>query len=103
MFRVCTFESLGLRHTCRDHYCPNSELGDVELDDIAEVQAEERLLIEQLEELVSEFELKYRELGVSLPEFLRGYWAERMEEVLAEGFDEDEARSMGEVGVVLDI
>ncbi|BCS23740.1 uncharacterized protein APUU_40184S [Aspergillus puulaauensis] len=103
VLRVCTFESLGLRHTCRYHYLFDPELGEVELDDIAEVQAEERLLIEQVKELVSEFELKYRELGVSLPEFLRGYWADRMEEVLAEDFDEDEARAMEEVGVVLDI
>lgn len=72
------------------------------MDDISEVQEEERFLIDQLEQLVSEFELKYKELCVSLPEFLRGYWAERMEEVLTEVFDEDEAHAMEEAGVVVD-
>ena len=101
--RICTFESLGLRHTCRCYYGYSPELGGVRVDDIAEVQEEERFLIDQLEQLVSEFELKYNELCVSLPEFLRGYWAERMEEVLTEVLDEDEAHAMEEAGVVLDI
>lgn len=100
--RICTFETLGLRHTCRRHYGYSPEFGGVKVDDIAEVQEEERFLIDQLEQLVSEFELKYKELCVSLPEFLRGYWAERMEEVLTEVFDEDEAHAMEEAGVVLD-
>lgn len=101
--RICTFETLGLRHTCRRHYSYYFEFGGVKVDDIAEVQEEERFLIDQLEQLVSEFELKYKELYVSLPVFLRGYWAERMEEVLTEVFDEDEAHAMEEAGVVLNI
>ena len=101
--RICTFEALGLRHTCRHHYCSFPKLADVELDDIAEVQEEERFLIDQLEHLVSQFELKYKELCVSLPEFLRGYWVDRMDEVLTEVFDEDEAHAMEEAGVVLDV
>lgn len=101
--RICTFQALGLRHTCRYHYGHHPELGNVQLDDIAEVHEEERFLIDQLEQLVSEFVVKYTELCLSLPEFLRGYWAERMKEVLTEAFDEDEAHAIEEAGVVLDI
>ncbi|KAL4922626.1 hypothetical protein BDW62DRAFT_196630 [Aspergillus aurantiobrunneus] len=101
--RSCTFEGLGLRHTCRQHYPRYPINGDIGVDDVAEVQAEEQPLIEQLEELVSEFELKYEELGVPLPEFLMGYWKTRMEKVLAEGFDEGEACRMRGVGVVVQV
>ncbi|KAL4781649.1 hypothetical protein BJX76DRAFT_359684 [Aspergillus varians] len=103
IIRSCTFDSLGLRHTCRAHWPRNPKLGRVALDDVAEVQEEDRLLIEQLEDLVSEFELKYRESQVPLPEFLKGYWTSRMEEVLEEQFDDEEARAMQEVGVVVEV
>ncbi|PTU20610.1 hypothetical protein P175DRAFT_0224641 [Aspergillus ochraceoroseus IBT 24754] len=104
VLRACTFETLSLRHTCRFHNGRDHTIGRVKLDDIAEVQAEDRLLVERLAELVSEFDSKYRTLGVSLPVFLRGYWESRMKAVQQEEevFDEDEARRMREVGVTVD-
>jgi hypothetical protein len=50
--------------------------------DIAEKHEEERLLLQDLEDLVSGFEQKYMELCTSLLDFLHGYWATRMREAL---------------------
>ncbi|RDW94237.1 uncharacterized protein DSM5745_01559 [Aspergillus mulundensis] len=103
VIRCCTFTGLGIRHTCRYHEPECPDWGRVDLEDIAEVQEEDRLLIARLEELVSEFESKYLELELPLAEFLRGYWTSRMEEELAEGFNEGEVRVMREVGVVVEV
>ena len=61
--RYITFSRMGLTHTCRRHFEPYE--GDKQLpeDEIHEIHDEERLLIQQLDELVDEFEAKYMELG----------------------------------------
>ncbi|PIG86531.1 hypothetical protein AARAC_002067 [Aspergillus arachidicola] len=49
---------------------------------ITEIREEEKLLLEDLEILVSEFEHRYVEMNIPLLNFLRGYWSTRMKEVL---------------------
>jgi hypothetical protein len=101
VLRLCTFELLELTHTC--HY-NTLRIEEVEKCDVAEIQSEQCHLIDRLDELVTEFEDKYRELSVTLPEFLSGYWRDRMDEVEAEEklFDEEEAQRMREVGVIVE-
>ncbi|KAE8373037.1 hypothetical protein BDV26DRAFT_297293 [Aspergillus bertholletiae] len=82
VLRYLTFQELGLRHTCRkSHFSEWSEpwLSD---EEIAEIHEEERLLLEDLEVLVAEFEHRYLELNLPLLDFLQGNWGTRMKEVL---------------------
>lgn len=108
VLRLFTFKELQISHTCRDHivrtFADDDTWGKVKISDVPEVQAEERHLIDHLDKLVTEFEGKYKELNVLLPEFLCGYWRDRMNEVKAEeeSFDEQEARRMREVGVIVE-
>ncbi|KAL5355088.1 hypothetical protein BJX96DRAFT_1764 [Aspergillus floccosus] len=105
VLRLCTFEVLEITHTCRYHDAWGDDTrGEVELCDVPEIQSEQLHLINRLEELVFEFEGQYKELNVSLPEFLSGYWRTRMYEVQAEeeAFDDEEAQRMREVGVTVE-
>ncbi|KAE8341579.1 hypothetical protein BDV24DRAFT_163416 [Aspergillus arachidicola] len=82
VLRYLTFQELGLSHTCRrSHFFEwsQSRLSD---EDITEIREEEKLLLEDLEILVSEFEHRYVEMNIPLLNFLRGYWSTRMKEVL---------------------
>lgn len=109
VIRTMTFEWLGLTHTC--HIDPSAECyqahpGRPQLPDeeILEIQDEEKHLIQQLEDLVAEFEAKYIELGGTLVSFLENYWRLRMQEVLKDGatrYAEVEA-GMRELGIVLE-
>ncbi|KAL3471247.1 hypothetical protein BJX99DRAFT_263445 [Aspergillus californicus] len=103
--RTWTFSALGLTHTCQKHRgYADHRLKYIAPQDIDEIREEERILIAQLEELISEFQSKYEELHLPLPEFMDGYWKDRMREVLLErSFDEEEAQSMRAIGVVVDI
>ncbi|KAE8342954.1 hypothetical protein BDV24DRAFT_173358 [Aspergillus arachidicola] len=101
VLRLCTFELLEITHTCRHHKMGFDTLrGRVTIYDVPEIHSEQRHLINRLEELVLEFEYRYRELNVTLPEFLTGYWRDRMDEVKAEEqvFDQEEAQRMRELG-----
>ena len=98
-----TFEKLELTHTC----CEVGFFSEMRLrnDDVdgEEVRDEERLLIRKLDALVAEFQEKYTELGVTVSEFLKGYWKNRMEEVEREeeSVDEEEIARIKDVGVVI--
>ncbi|KAL4910540.1 hypothetical protein BDW74DRAFT_172011 [Aspergillus multicolor] len=63
VIRSCTFNTLGIRHICRGHVSTYPELGDIELEDVEEVQEKDGFLFEELGELVSEFLEKFDELG----------------------------------------
>ncbi|KAF7621843.1 hypothetical protein AFLA_008395 [Aspergillus flavus NRRL3357] len=105
VLRLCTFELLEITHTCGYHKRGIDTLGGrVTIYDVPEIHSEQRHLINRLEELVLEFEDRYRELNVTLPEFLTGYWKDRMDEVKAEEqvFDQEEAQRMREVGVIVE-
>ncbi|MCJ1370710.1 hypothetical protein MMC20_001923 [Loxospora ochrophaea] len=103
--RFLTFKKLSLRHTCCrwQRYwaeAANSNvIFELDEDEIHEIQDEDRELIDKLEELLEEFQVKYEELGVSMKEFLHGYWQTRMDEVLSEQevLNEDELRRIGVV------
>lgn len=47
---------------------------DMENTERDEIHDEERFLIHKLNALVTEFEEKYTQLGVTVSEFLNGYW-----------------------------
>ena len=76
--RLMTFENLGLRHTC----CTKSEdFSTVDPEEADEIRDEDREGIQLLESLLLEFEDKRGDEDIT--SFLGGYWAIRMEEVLA--------------------
>jgi hypothetical protein len=70
-----------------------------------QVQDEKRLLIEKVEELVSEFRDRYSELALSLPDFLHQVWKQRMKEILREKelMGEDEIQSLRRTGILLEL
>ena len=104
IIRYETFEKLELTHTCcekrgwHDLICTRHDSTERE-----EIRDEERLLIGKLETLVAEFTEKYTDSGVSLPEFLRGYWKTRMEEIEREEkpLDDEKIAKIEELGVVI--
>lgn len=102
--RYETFEKLALTHTCCKRrftvYDPSDDMDKTERE---EIRDEERLMISKLDALVTEFEDKYTELGVSLPDFLNGYWKNRMEEVASEEepLDDGEIAKIRDLGVVI--
>lgn len=101
IMRFETFERLGLTHTCcklkgRD-WLPNFAHQCVD-----EIHDEERYLIDKLETLVTEFQAKFIELGVSTTDFWKGYWESRMNEVENEDvLDDDAIAKIRDLGVVL--
>lgn len=51
------------------------------LNEVEELQREERKITTQLDDLVEKFTVKFLEEQVSLDEFTLGYWTQRMGEV----------------------
>ena len=104
IIRYETFEKFELTHTCCEEN-PDYGLLYARYDSTEreEVHDEERLLISKLETLVAKFTEKYTELGVSLPDFLKGYWKTRMEEIEREEapLDDEEIAKIEELGVVI--
>jgi hypothetical protein len=106
ILRGMTFNFLDLTHTCHETEWDEDSLtwrNILSEEEIHEIQSEERLMIEQLESLIVEFEAKFAELGGTLSSFLEEYWKPRMDEVLNakdEALDEEERRKMREVGII---
>ena len=105
IIRYETFEKLELTHTCCESKGLYNNLICTRHDSTErkEIRDEERLLISKLETLVAEFTGKYNEIGVSLPDFLNGYWNTRMEEVEREGkpLDDEDFAKIEELGVII--
>ncbi|KAL9084535.1 MAG: hypothetical protein Q9165_008038 [Trypethelium subeluteriae] len=104
MIRFETFTQLQLRHTC----CWFSHYGvDVRpnLEDVRDAREEDGESLAVLESLIEEFEAKFLELqkdDYDVVDFLNGYHAMRMGEVLSEPpVDPDTVRKIEEIGVVL--
>lgn len=98
--RFITFEALRIPHTCHK-LSGQSAVQPIE-DEIFEIRDEHSASIRQLDDLMVEFDEKYDELGVGVPEFLGGYWHTRMDEMLQEhDIDLNEAMKLREIGVVL--
>ncbi|KAB8226569.1 FAD binding domain-containing protein [Aspergillus novoparasiticus] len=87
VLRYLTFQELGLSHTCRRSHFSGRSKSSLSDEDIAEIREEEKLSLEDLEILVSEFEHRYLGMNIPLLNFLRGYWSTRMKEVLFERKD----------------
>lgn len=102
IIRSLTFTELELSHTCckvdllRHDYFFRPE-------EVTEIQEEEREVIEDLEELVEEFLLKWGEFGISIFDFMKGYWADRIDEYwkVKSQPDEEELQKIVDLGVVL--
>ncbi len=72
-------------------------------EEVEAIRDEERFLLKTLDELVNEFTAEFNKLDVMLPDFLRGYWSQRMTEVCspATAPDAEELERIKSVGVVL--
>ncbi|KAK0117845.1 hypothetical protein ONS95_012167 [Cadophora gregata] len=105
-----TFEWLELTHTC--HIDPIDPIdpkfwGSWKLfcqQEIKEIHDEERYLIDQLENLVIQFETKFTELGLPLRAFLEDHWLPAMKEIVdgSEERNAEEEQKMRELGIVVD-
>ena len=102
--RYETFEELGLTHTCCKRRDSVYDMRyDMDKTEREEIRDEERLMISKLDALVTEFENEYTELEVSLPDFLNGYWKNRMEKLESEEkpLDDGEIAKIRDLGVVI--
>ncbi|KAF2232239.1 hypothetical protein EV356DRAFT_470285 [Viridothelium virens] len=96
LIRLETFDALGLTHICCDNY--GYRINDSEAE---EIRDEEQDLIDQLEDLMLEFESEFLTSGSSIVTFLEDCWNRRMSEVLSEQ-DPVEYAKLREIGVILD-
>ncbi|ESZ91874.1 hypothetical protein SBOR_7739 [Sclerotinia borealis F-4128] len=104
-FRVLTFEWLDLTHTCN---CKDFEVYHsdelLSIDEITEIQ-EEATTIEQLEELVAEFQESFQTFGGSFNAFLKTQWLPRICEFFDqndEELDEESMQKIRDIGVIMD-
>lgn len=97
IIRYRTFKELELRHTCCQ-WNPFYGLVKFDPEEHAEIRDEDQEKIELLESLLLEFE-EHRGTQDVLS-FLEGYWATRMDQVIAEQGCVDE-EALREIGVVL--
>ncbi|KAL2860023.1 hypothetical protein BJX68DRAFT_260995 [Aspergillus pseudodeflectus] len=93
LIRYLTFCELDLTHTC-DH---DSEEPDTEL--ITEIREEEASLLSQLEFVVGELLEEYHHSPLTLHQFLKEVWRERMDEILSELPNDQEVAQLRQVGV----
>ncbi|KAI1779065.1 hypothetical protein F4818DRAFT_238270 [Hypoxylon cercidicola] len=73
VIRVCTFEVLGIRHTC----CAT---GSCYNEDFSHIRDEDESLLVELEELMADFKDRFHFKEQSLSQFMKGYWKDRMEQ-----------------------
>jgi len=96
VIRFLTFSALGLSHTCCRHWiqstifslrdCASHEMIKVmDPTDVEEIRNEEAELIETLNYMVDGFVKDFRELGLSISQFLLGKWQETMLAELSNG------------------
>lgn len=98
VLRVITFRSLDISHTCtHEHWREMDE------EEIEEIQDEMNPLIVELEDLLTEFHAKLKDLPWSFPDYLTRSWLVRMREFHASRREpsEEEIRQVLETGVVL--
>lgn len=109
IIRLLTFDALGLKHIC----CIEIDTEDREADkmqardeeEIAEIRYEDTRGVQMLESLMIDFEAKFDGFGLSLIEFLEGYWHTRMVEHLLEcdPYDEEHHQGTRSIGVILQV
>ncbi|KAI1650945.1 uncharacterized protein F4817DRAFT_326280 [Daldinia loculata] len=85
--RLLAFKILEIRHTCCDKilsYClktrgsPLRSVLESHIEDFPYIRAEDELLLEELEELVAEFQSQFYREEQSLSSFIESYLAKRM-------------------------
>jgi hypothetical protein len=91
--RYPTFCELDLTHTCNHGY----EEPDTEL--ITEIREEEASLLGQLDALVEELLEEYHRSPLTLHQFLKEVWRERMDEIRSEMPNDQEIAQLRQVGV----
>ena len=104
--RFYTFTKLDLKHTCcqnrvewnSNNYEYKHHIQELDPDEILEIQEEDGDGIELLEDLLHEF--KDKRQGQDLVQFLKGYWATRMEEVCRTRHRVDQQK-LRELGITL--
>jgi hypothetical protein len=95
--RCLAFEALELTHTCHGILRRGGDHMDPE--EIDEIRDEEASLIEELENLVLEFNRSYADLQVGIYEFVFNHWFPRMDEVVPPEGNEEEIRRIRAAGV----
>jgi hypothetical protein len=99
ILRFITCYSLDISHTCA-----HDLRWRIEPDEVREIQDDEKHSILDLDELSAEFLSKYKEFGVPLSDFVKGYWWTEMNAILSsrETPSEEYVRQVRGIGVVLD-
>lgn len=99
ILRFITCYSLDISHTCAHDLRTG-----IKPDEVREIQDDEKYLILDLDELSAEFLSKYKEFGVPLSDFVKGYWWTEMNAILSsrETPSEEYVRQVRGIGVVLD-
>ncbi|KAL4886889.1 hypothetical protein BJY04DRAFT_43414 [Aspergillus karnatakaensis] len=105
VIRYLTFVALGLSHTCHKcdcRYFIGIAFEKMDPEEIQEIREEEALLIDQLNDLVTEFSRKFEKLRTGIQDFIEAYWMPRMDEVLANDEpDLEEEQRVREIGVII--
>lgn len=112
VIRSLTFDALGLKHTCcieidcvswSRHRKTADEMEGRDEDELAEIREESVSVIEELEQLMLEFEATFAQLGLPLIEFLEGHWHTRMVEHLLkrDPYNEEHDLETRNLGVIL--
>jgi hypothetical protein len=104
VIRSFTFDALCLRHTCCMVHHGDFRLQHRDRPEVEEILDEDRLRLEALDRLVTEFDDKFDELGLPIMEFLQGYWHTRMIEYLSERdpYDQEHVVESRKLGVELE-
>ncbi|KAE8135975.1 hypothetical protein BDV38DRAFT_284450 [Aspergillus pseudotamarii] len=106
IIRFFTFEALRLRHTCCTEIDHIPEFGWKNARDRTEIERireEDQQGLHELEQLVSEFEIRFNELGLPIREFMSRYWYTRMVGLLSNRgpYDEEYHQQTRSLGVFL--
>ncbi|KAL3440404.1 hypothetical protein BJX65DRAFT_33028 [Aspergillus insuetus] len=95
LLRFLTFCELDLTHTCNHHG------EEMKSDQIRDIQQEEASLIAQLSTLVDELLGEYSSSSLTLHQFLKEVWRDKMDEILSEIPDHQDAAQLRRVGLTL--
>ncbi|KAI5459630.1 hypothetical protein BGZ63DRAFT_388404 [Mariannaea sp. PMI_226] len=106
VIRFCTMEELGIRHQHQLPEFPRLYPVDEKKKEIWQaVLEEDEDAINELNELVKEFDEAYARLHIPLPQFMRDHWWKRMEEVRSQHskpLDNESKQNIKNLGVILD-
>ncbi|KAE8420011.1 hypothetical protein BDV36DRAFT_293662 [Aspergillus pseudocaelatus] len=106
IIRFFTFEALQLRHTCCTEIDQNPDFGWKNARNRTEtehIREEEQQGLEELEQLVSELDIRFNELRMPIEEFMSRHWYTRMVQFLSKRgpYDEEYHQRTRNLGVFL--